>query len=71
MRNARLTDASGDPAPYYEGMEVALVDEKLDGEIPLRVASDDTVRLPPEKEYEAILERITPSPPPMSESPTE
>ena len=67
VRNARLTDASGDPAPYYEGMEVAIVDEKLDGEIPLRVATDGTVRLPPEEEYEAILERITPSPPPMSE----
>lgn len=70
VRNARLTDASGDPAPYYEGMEVAIVDEKLEGEIPLRVASDGTVRLPPEEEYEAILERITP-PPPMSESPAE
>ena len=71
VRNARLTDASGDPAPYYEGMEVALVDEKLEGEIPLRVATDGTVRLPPEKEYEAILEKITPLPPPMLESPTE
>ncbi len=70
VRNARLTDASGDPTPYYEGIEVAIVDEKLDGEIPLRVATDGTVRLPPEEEYEAILERITPSPPPMSESPT-
>ena len=67
VRNSRLTDASGDPAPYYEGMEVAIVDEKLDGEIPLRVATDGTVRLPPEEQYEAILERITPSPPPMSE----
>ena len=71
VRNARLTDAFGDPAPYYEGMEVAIVDGKLDGEIPLRVATDGRVRLPPEEEYEAILERITPSPPPMSESPTE
>ena len=67
VRNARLTDASGDPAPYYEGMEVAIVDEDLNGEIPLRVASDGTVRLPPEEEYEAILERITPPPPPMLE----
>ena len=67
VRNARLTDASGDPAPYYERIEVAIVDEKLDGEIPLPVASDGMVWLPPEEEYEAILERITPPPPPMLE----
>ena len=63
----RLIDVDDNPVPYYEGMEVAIVDEKLDGEIPLRVASDGTVRLPPEEEYEAILERITPPPPPMLE----
>ena len=67
----RLIDVDDNPVPYCEGMEVAIVDEKLDGEIPLRVATDGTVRLPPEEEYEAILERITPSPPPMLESPTE
>ena len=66
----RLIDVDDNQVPYYEGMEVAIVDEKLDGEIPLRVASDGTVRLPPE-EYEAILEKITPPPPPMLESPTE
>lgn len=67
----RLIDVDDNPVPYYEGMEVAIVDEKLDGEIPLRVATDGTVRLPPPEEYEAILEKITPSPPPMLELPTE
>ena len=67
----RLIDVDDNPVPYYEGMEVAIVDEKLDGEIPLRVATDGTVRLPPPEEYEAILEKITPPPPPMLELPTE
>lgn len=64
VRNARLTDASGDPVPYYEGMEVAIVD----GKIPLRVAVEVTVWLSPSGEYKAIGERITPSLPSMLES---
>ena len=50
VRNARLTDASGDLVLHYEGMEVAIVDEKLDGKIPLRGAVEGTVRLLPSGE---------------------
>ena len=68
VRNARLTDASGDSVLYYEGTEVAIVDGKLDGKIPLRVAVEGTVRLSSSGEYKAIGERITPSLPPMLKS---
>lgn len=66
VRNARLTNASGDSVLYYEGMEVAIV--AVDGKIPLRVAVDGTVRLSSSGEYKAIGERITPSLLPMLES---